>query len=251
MDGRVIRFEECQDEDMVKELTSKYQADFDRALEGLILGKTSKEDFPGKRIPRRQARGGSNVQYVPGWWFIGQLNALFRFAWDFDVLDINIGQEQLWVKGKLTVKVPGRSTRITYPDGRVEETVAEYFEISKTQFGGSAIKKLKTGGIISISDDLKSAATDCMKKCATLLGLAADIYGKREMLELPGGGSTDQMNALYKIGEDKGMDKEKVNDWVITKHGKRIEELEPVVILGLLAELRGMKGGPAIESTSG
>jgi len=190
------------------ELEDLQRVRFERAVRNLVTGVTPPTDFPGDIIPKRPIRGGAQVQYVPGWWVIEQLNALFGYFWDFEVSDQSIGKDQVWVKGKLTVKGS---------DGMV---------ISKTQFGGSDIKKMRsTGAIMDIGDDLKSAATDSLKKCATLLGIAKDIYGKRESNEV-GAASTQQLDSLYKVGESLGWDREKVVDYAVKEHGKRPEELE-------------------------
>jgi len=37
---------------------------------------------------------------------------------------------------------------------------------------------------LSIGNDLKSAATDCLKKCASEIGIASDIYNKDEFREV-------------------------------------------------------------------
>jgi hypothetical protein len=55
------------------------------------------------------------------------------------------------------------------------------------QFGSSQITKVKqSGDIISIADDLKAAATDSLKKCATQMGVGLYLYGKDK-------GSSDQI----------------------------------------------------------
>jgi len=205
------------------ELEDLQRVRFERAVRNLVTGVTPPTDFPGDIIPKRPIRGGAQVQYVPGWWVIEQLNALFGYFWDFEVSDQSIGKDQVWVKGKLTVKGS---------DGMV---------ISKTQFGGSDIKKMRsTGAIMDIGDDLKSAATDSLKKCATLLGIAKDIYGKRESNEV-GAASTQQLDSLYKVGESLGWDREKVVDYAVKEHGKRPEELEILAVLGLINQLREKK----------
>ena len=38
----------------------------------------------------------------------------------------------------------------------------------------------KSGGMLDYGNDLKSACTDSLKKAASLLGIASDIYGKSE-----------------------------------------------------------------------
>jgi hypothetical protein len=49
--------------------------------------------------------------------------------------------------------------------------------IVKTQFGSSAITRAKeTGETVSLADDLKAAATDALKKCATQLGVGLYLY---------------------------------------------------------------------------
>ena len=49
--------------------------------------------------------------------------------------------------------------------------------IKKSQFGSSRITRAReTGEVISLSDDLKAAATDSIKKCATLLGVGLSLY---------------------------------------------------------------------------
>ena len=53
------------------------------------------------------------------------------------------------------------------------------------QFGNKdVICKRGTDIPLSIGNDLKSAATDALKKCASELGLASDIYGKLEFKEI-------------------------------------------------------------------
>ena len=65
--------------------------------------------------------------------------------------------EQVWVRGELTIKIQ-------------EHTV------TKGQYGGSDIKVNRGGEPVSVADDLKAAASDCLKKCASMLGIAGDIY---------------------------------------------------------------------------
>ena len=49
--------------------------------------------------------------------------------------------------------------------------------VAKCQFGKSKITRTKeTKTEVSIGDDLKAAATDSLKKCATLLGVGLHLY---------------------------------------------------------------------------
>jgi len=135
----------------------KTQEDFENALEALIEKKTPKDV-----IYQRPGRGGMTFNYVSGSWMIEQLNALFQRQWSWRIDKEEVGQNQVWVRGILTVRMgPG-------PDGL----------ISKEAYGGADIKTQSGGGkIIDIADDLKSASTDALKKAGSLIGIAADIYG--------------------------------------------------------------------------
>ena len=74
------------------ELEGLQRAKFDEAIRNLVTGTTPKDV-----IFQRPARGGLQVAYVPGWWFIQQLNALFGYLWDFEILEQDIGKRQVWV----------------------------------------------------------------------------------------------------------------------------------------------------------
>ena len=47
------------------------------------------------------------------------------------------------------------------------------------------MKKKKDGtGYVDYGNDLKAATTDALKKCASELGIASDVYGKNEFREI-------------------------------------------------------------------
>ena len=52
---------------------------------------------------------------------------------------------------------------------------AKHGTIVKEQFGSASVKR-SNGSITSLGDDLKAATSDALKKCASLLGLALDLY---------------------------------------------------------------------------
>jgi hypothetical protein len=135
-----------------------------------ILKKT-----PAKYLRTRPAKGGGTWEYVTGGYVKKCLNLLFGFDWDFEILDEKIFHGEAIVKGKLTCRSNGKT-------------------ISKMQFGNKDIiyRKQNAEDIskgldrvpLSIGNDLKSAATDCLKKCASEIGIAADIYNKEEFREV-------------------------------------------------------------------
>lgn len=128
-----------------------------------LLHKTT----PEKYIRERPAKGGGKWKYISGGYVKKTLNLMFGFNWDFEILEQLILHGECIVKGKLTVRTNGVT-------------------IVKTQFGNKDIvyKKLQEGETerqpLSIGNDLKSAATDALKKCASELGIGSDIYNREE-----------------------------------------------------------------------
>lgn len=112
---------------------------------------------PKQFIKTRPGPSGMKLSYVEVGYVISVLNQVFGWDWDFRIMDQQIGKKQVWVRGELTVRLKDHS-------------------ITKAQFGGSDIKSNRNGDPISIADDLKTAASDCLKKCASMLGIANDLY---------------------------------------------------------------------------
>lgn len=203
---------EGADNSLPTELQEVQDEKYTKALTNLITGKTPKDV-----VFQKPAGKGTSVDYVPGWWFVQQLNALFGYRWDFEILDKAIGDGACWVLGKLTI-LDNRGNRIT-----------------KTSFGGSRLKSISNPAI-DIGDDLKSAATDALKKAATLLGIAADIYGRRETQEETK--SKAQNSALFSIADKKGMNREQLEKFCQEEMYKSVEELTEVEVLQLINSLR-------------
>lgn len=233
MSRELVQFDGVS-QNVSEELTLKLRAVKEEALRNLITGKT-----PKKVVFKRPVRGGGEVDYVPGWWFIQQANALFNHQWSHIVVDKQIGSNQIWTQDRVTVHLPGMTVTERRPDGTVIETRFDPVDISKDQFGSSDVKKYVTapkgkqvGDIIDIGDDLKASATEGMKKCLTGYGLAADIYGQRDTNE------ASQFSALYSVGKKQGMTTVQVDEWCTKETGKKSEDLTQMEILGLLAKLR-------------
>ena len=157
-------------------------------------------DFLLQRTPRheikeRQGRGGLRFSYVEHGYVTERLNLVFGFNWDFEVVDKQMLEDEVIVEAKLTVRTPGGQT------------------IVKTQFGGADIKRhasgARSGRPLSIADDYKAAASDSLKKCASLLGIGLDLYGRDRPEEL----DEDQPqviqppSALNSAGKNKGSSK--------------------------------------------
>lgn len=122
---------------------------------------------PPQHIYERPGKGGQKFTYVTGNYVEKVLNYVFGFLWDFEVINHGQAGDFIWVQGKLTVKNAQGAT------------------ISKTQFGRSEVKYKKDTAhkpenYVDYGNDLKAATTDALKKCASLLGIAGDVYGKQE-----------------------------------------------------------------------
>ncbi len=140
---------------------------------------------PVDAIRYRVGRGnGQQLAYVSHAWVTRVLNEAFGFRWSWDVTDTVIVPDltnpaEVIVRGRLTV---------TTPDGGT---------VVKEQFGSTDVKRYKNGGVISLGDDLKAASSDALKKAASLLGVALDLYGAsddplpgEEPRQRPAGGAT-------------------------------------------------------------
>ena len=118
---------------------------------------------PPSEIRVREGRGGMKLKYTDGAYVIRTLNQALGWDWDF-VAD----NEELLMNGDKPFEVKVRGTLTVRMNGRA---------ITKTQFGCQPIEMLRNGSApVSIGDAYKGAATDAMKKCASLLGIALDLY---------------------------------------------------------------------------
>ncbi len=117
---------------------------------------------PREQVYRRKGRGKDTFDYVTGSYCIKWLNFVFGWNWDFEIVQHGHEGGQVWALGKLTVRgnQPGQV-------------------IVKTGFGRADVKQ-SNGKDMDYGNDLKAASTDAMKKAASLLGFASDIYGKAD-----------------------------------------------------------------------
>lgn len=133
----------------------------DNALNGEQLNLILK-NTPKQYVHQRPAKGGGTWDYVTGGYVKKCLNLMFGWDWSFEIVEEKIMHGEAIVKGKLTCNSGGRS-------------------IVKMQYGNKDIMCKKGTDIpLSIGNDLKAAATDCLKKCAAEIGIAADIYNKED-----------------------------------------------------------------------
>jgi len=109
--------------------------------------------FPPELIRQRPGRDGKMLSYVETHAVIARLNEGCE-RWSFEVVEHSVHEDEVIVIGKITA----------------DDTV-------KMSFVGSHITIDKQGAIVSLADDTKAAASDALKKAASLLGVGLHLYG--------------------------------------------------------------------------
>jgi len=122
----------------------------------------------------RDQRGGVDLEYITGEQCVSRLNqVLGPVGWSFVVREhgINAEADEAWVLGELTITLDGATA-------------------TRQQFGSQKIKRARQSGTpLDIGFDLKGAATDALKKCASLVGVGLYLSRKEAPAAEVGGGS--------------------------------------------------------------
>jgi hypothetical protein len=184
---------------------------------------TLEKPFAPGQIKRRQGTNGDVLDYIEGCAVIQRLNECFDAEWIFDIQEHRVYDDEVVVLGKLTAQ-----------------------GVSKSQFGKSRItRSRKDNAILSLGDDLKAAATDCLKKCATLFGVGLHLYfdapttgngsdhsydvADRNGLHAVGsnGNGSDvgrltakQLSAIFSLAKTRGWSNKQVRDFSQEMFGK-------------------------------
>ena len=109
--------------------------------------------FAPEQIKQRQGQHGKTLNYIETRAVIARLNEGCD-AWAFEIVKHEIVEDEVIVVGKLVA------------DG-----------IIKMAFGGASITRDREGHIVDLGDTHKSAASDALKKAASLLGVGLELYG--------------------------------------------------------------------------
>jgi hypothetical protein len=193
--------------------------------------------FMPEQIKRRQGTDGDVFDYVEGCAVIQRLNECFEAEWIFEIQDHRIYDEEVVVLGKLTAQ-----------------------GVAKSQFGKSRITRAKKdNSIISLGDDLKAAATDCLKKCATLFGVGLHLYfgeppagngngngnGTHHSNGTEGNGSgtgrltARQLSAIFSLAKAREWSNKQVRDFSQEMFGKLPDFLNKRDASALIQHLQG------------
>jgi hypothetical protein len=190
-----------------------------------------------EQIKRRQGTDGDVFDYVEGCAVIQRLNECFEAEWIFEIQDHRIYDEEVVVLGKLTAQ-----------------------GVAKSQFGKSRITRAKKdNSIVSLGDDLKAAATDCLKKCATLFGVGLHLYfgeppagngngngnGTHHSNGTEGNGSgtgrltARQLSAIFSLAKAREWSNKQVRDFSQEMFGKLPDFLNKRDASALIQHLQG------------
>ncbi|OIO52634.1 hypothetical protein COY93_03600 [Candidatus Uhrbacteria bacterium CG_4_10_14_0_8_um_filter_58_22] len=121
------------------------------------------QETPAALIKSKSGRGGKRVSYVEGGYVISKLNEAFSpLGWEFKIVEKGTTERkneksaegEVWVYGELTI--------IDHKNG---------YRATKGQYGQHPIHEK-----VPIGDAYKAAGTDALKKCASFLGIALDVY---------------------------------------------------------------------------
>ena len=130
------------------------------------------QPFDRAFVKQREGRGGKKLDYLETATVIARLNeVLGPDGWSFRILERFQMEDELIVRGELRLN-----------------------GVCHQQFGASKITRDRDGNIISLGDDFKAAASDTLKKTATLYGVGLELYtGPREVTPtlkvIPGNGA--------------------------------------------------------------
>jgi len=164
----------------------------------------------------RPGKGGGNWTYVKASYVRKVLDSVFGFNWDFEVettleeaFKVAEMTNACVVKGILTCRVS---------DGK------DWTNIRKVQFGRAEVKWTNKDGKrvpLDFGNDMKAAATDALKKCASLMGVAQDVYEADEFIEIEIQGS-DEASPKKKQAEKrlKEAKKELAVEGEVVKDGR-------------------------------
>ena len=191
--------------------------------------------FSPDQIKQREGVFGDVLDYVEASAVIHRLNEAFEAEWMFEILDHHIYEKEVVVLGKLTAQ-----------------------GISKCQFGKSKITLTKDEKRqVSIGDDLKAAASDCIKKCATLWGIGLHLYldvsngddrpaPPKNRGESPNGGDTTngrltarQLSAIFALAKVKNWSNKDVREFTHEMFGKMPDFLTKKEASAVIQHLQG------------
>lgn len=139
--------------------------------------------LPQQIIQQRDAGKGQRLSYISGSTVIDILNTTFgHLGWDFVIVNQWMQESTPWVN-KYNGNAVEEQNPVAFVHGRLTvRTVDEsgnFISVVKESFGSKSV----IGKQNEQESTFKSAQTDALKKCASLLGIGAELYRKAEEQE--------------------------------------------------------------------
>lgn len=153
--------------------------------EDIAVYREAAAGFPDDKH-RTDKRGGFEITYLDGETVTTRLNETFGvFGWSFKILEEGEFEDERWCRGRLEIYKRQQLSRLepaNDPDELGREIVTEIVHTAfREQYGSQKIKRSRSSGsVMDIGFDMKGAATDCLKKCASLAGVGLYLWSKDE-----------------------------------------------------------------------
>lgn len=174
---------------------------------------------PKDKLMTRPAKGGGTWDYVQTGYAIDTLNRIFGYLWSFEVLTSLEEAAKIAASGTCVVK--GRLTVYAGDKTLVKEQFGRCEVKFKTAYNPETQQKERTDEFLDFGNDMKGAASDALKKCASEFGLFRDVYHKDDFQEL----------AIVDEAEKQQLEETKVeNAKKLMRDAKSLNELQSIWI---------------------
>lgn len=147
------------------------------------------------KFDKHHTRQPGNLTYINGEQAVSRLNEVLGMAgWTFRINEHGYNQEadEIWVLGELVANCGGTM-------------------VTRQQFGSQKVnRKKETQAVLDLGFDLKGAATDCLKKCASLIGVGLYLYddeAREALKETPEDQAKARAAAALKDNEQRNQPK--------------------------------------------
>ena len=161
---------------------------------------------PGRWTYDRTGKAGQTWRYVKRGYVRRTLDSVYGFNWDYvpetmvsEAFEVASKTGSVIVKGTLYARVLSSNGQLIA-------------ELKKGDYGTKVVAfKKGTKEPLDFGNDIKAANTDCFKRCAMWMGVAADVYDPGEFME------------IQVVGADSADDKVKNTNKLIKQAKKALE----------------------------
>ena len=169
--------------------------------------------FPEAAIKTRRGSHGKDLHYLEIWRVVDRLNVALEHDWSFRIVEWKVVESEVVVHAEIAAGL-----------------------IVKQAFGSSQVTRRKeSGDVVSLGDDVKAAASDALKKAATLLGVGLELYAGRSG---QGSATITPANTSSSARKGTGRPEERTGPGPTLSKHSRITERQLQAVLSL-AESRG------------